>query len=77
MQHNYYVRRNEPEHQPRRDHTHEVRHRNGYGATVTTRHYGEGDALVEKRWRENDMARRYPTAHGYRVEVVPVTGGTN
>lgn len=60
MQHNYYVRRNEPEHQPRRDHTHEVRHRNGYGATVTTRHYSEADALVEKRWR---------AAHGYRVEL--------
>lgn len=32
----------------------------GYGATVTTRHYSEADALVEKRWR---------AAHGYRVEL--------
>ena len=60
MQHNYYVRRNESEPQARRDHTHEVRHRNGYGATVTTRHYSAQDAAIEKRWR---------TAHGFRVEL--------
>lgn len=63
MQHNYYVRRNEPEHQPRRDHTHEVRHRNQWGAHVTTRHYSAQDAAIEKRWR---------TAHGFRVIIKEV-----
>ena len=63
MQHNYYVRQNEPEHQPLTNHTHEVRHRNGYGATVTTRHYTPSDAEVE---------RRYRAAHGWTVEVVLV-----
>lgn len=60
MQHKYYVQQTEPEHQPRQDHTHEVRHRNKWNATVTTRHYSEADTEIERRWR---------TAHGYRVFI--------
>ena len=65
MQRSYYRDLSAVEHQPRQDHTHEVRHQNGYGATVTTRHYSHEEATVEQQWRTR-------TAHGYRVEVVPV-----
>lgn len=77
MRHNYHIQSDTSSHQSHSIHTHEVRHRNGYGTRVITRHYSEGDAIVEKRWRENDIASRYPTAHGYRVEVVTVASGTN
>lgn len=61
MQHTYYQKQPTTEHQPRMDHSHEVRHRNQWGATITTRHYSEGDAIVEKE--------RVLTAHGYRAII--------
>lgn len=70
MQHTYYQKQPTMEQRPRANHTHEVRHRNTYGATVTTRHYSPEEAIVEQQWRVR-------TAHGYRVEVVPVDGSTN
>ena len=45
-------------------HSHEVRHRNQWGAMVTTCHFSEAEAGVEKRWR---------CAHGYTAVIRDVS----
>lgn len=69
MQHNYHLNVAAVEHHLPQDHRFEVRHRNRWGATVTTRHYSEEEAAIEKRWR---------TAHGFRTIIrAVVDGGEN